>query len=144
MAINAVLMGLVAMALLWLMRKLPRAWWVGGAVVAIVGGTLWVVVSPIVLDPLFNRFVTLRQEPLRGEVRQLARDAGVRVSQIQVMDASRRTTGANAYVAGLDQGASKRIVIYDNLLRDFNHDEQAEHHRPRCSDTSTTATCATG
>ena len=121
-AINAVLMGLVAMALLWLMRKLPRAWWVGGAVVAIVGGTLWVVVSPIVLDPLFNRFVTLRQEPLRGEVLQLARDAGVRVSQIQVMDASRRTTGANAYVAGL--GASKRIVIYDNLLRDFNHDEQ--------------------
>ena len=30
-AINAVLMGLVAMALLWLMRRLPRYWWVGGS-----------------------------------------------------------------------------------------------------------------
>lgn len=121
-AINAVLMGLVALALLWLMRKLPRGWWVPGAAVAVVAGTLWVVVSPIVLDPLFNRFVTLREEPLRGEVFALAEAAGVQVSQIQVMDASRRTTGANAYVAGL--GASKRIVIYDNLLRDFEHDEQ--------------------
>ena len=74
------------------------------------------------LDPLFNRFTPLRQEPLRGEVLALARDAGVRVSEIQVMDASKRTTGANAYVAGL--GASKRIVIYDNLLRDFTHAEQ--------------------
>ena len=44
------------------------------------------------------------------------------MSEIQVMDASKRTTGANAYVAGL--GASKRIVIYDNLLRDFTRAEQ--------------------
>ena len=122
MAINAVLMGLVAMALLWLMRRLPRYWWVGGSVVVIVAATLWVLVSPVVLDPLFNRFTPLRQEPLRGEVLRLARDAGVQVSEIQVMDASKRTTGANAYVAGL--GASKRIVIYDNLLKDFDHAEQ--------------------
>ena len=120
--INAVLMGLVAMALLWLMRRLPRYWWVGGSVVVIVAATLWVLVSPVVLDPLFNRFTPLRQEPLRGEVLRLARDAGVQVSEIQVMDASKRTTGANAYVAGL--GASKRIVIYDNLLNDFDHAEQ--------------------
>ena len=46
----------------------------------------------------------------------------MQVSEIQVMDASKRTTGANAYVAGL--GASKRIVIYDNLLNDFDHAEQ--------------------
>jgi STE24 endopeptidase len=121
-AINAVLMGLVAMALLWLMRRLPRYWWVGGSAVVIVAATLWVLVSPVVLDPLFNRFTPLRQEPLRGEVLRLARDAGVRVSEIQVMDASKRTTGANAYVAGL--GASKRIVIYDNVINDFNHAEQ--------------------
>ena len=121
-AINAVLMGLVAMALLWLMRRLPRYWWVGGSVVVIVAATLWVLVSPVVLDPLFNRFTPLRQEPLRGEVLELAADAGVQVSEIQVMDASKRTTGANAYVAGL--GASKRIVIYDNLLNDFDHAEQ--------------------
>ena len=120
--INAVLMGLLALALLWLMRKLPRGWWVPGAAVVVVGGALWVIVSPIVLDPLFNRFTTLRQEPLRGEVVALAREAGVRVSEIQVMDASKRTTATNAYVAGL--GASKRIVIYDNLLRDFTRAEQ--------------------
>lgn len=121
-AINALLMGLLAMALLWLMRRLPRAWWAPGSAVVIVGATLWVLVSPVVLDPLFNRFTPLRLEPLRAEVLQLAREAGIEVSEIQVIDASKRTTGANAYVAGL--GASKRIVIYDNLLDDFTHAEQ--------------------
>ena len=53
------------------MRRLPRMWWVGGSAVVIVAATLWVLVSPVVLDPLFNRFTPLRQEPLRGEVLRL-------------------------------------------------------------------------
>jgi STE24 endopeptidase len=36
------------------------------------------------------------------------------------MDASRRTTAANAYVTGF--GATKRVVIYDNLLKEFSPD----------------------
>ena len=54
-------MGLLAMALLWLMRRLPRGWWVAAAAaVVVVAATLWVLVSPVVLDPLFNRFTPLR------------------------------------------------------------------------------------
>jgi STE24 endopeptidase len=37
------------------------------------------------------------------------------------MDASRRTTAANAYVAGL--GSTKRVVLYDTLIEDFEFDE---------------------
>jgi STE24 endopeptidase len=120
-AINAALMGLVAVALLWMMRRFPRGWWAPGTAVVVVFATAWVLLSPVVLDPLFNRFVPLERGPLRSDVLQLARDAGVRASDVLVMDASRRTTGANAYVAGL--GATKRIVLYDNLLRDFRREE---------------------
>jgi STE24 endopeptidase len=121
-SINAVEMGLLAVALLWLMRRLPRLWWVPGTVVVVVVAVGWTLFSPVVLDPLFNRFETLRAEPLRSQVLQLAREAGVDASEVQVMDASRRTTGANAYVAGL--GHTKRIVLYDNLLKDFTRAEQ--------------------
>ncbi len=121
-SINAVEMGLLAVALLWLMRRLPRFWWAPGTVVVIVVAVGWTLFSPVVLDPLFNRFETLRQEPLRSQVLQLAREAGVDASEVQVMDASRRTTGVNAYVAGL--GHTKRIVLYDNLLKDFTRAEQ--------------------
>ena len=128
-SINAVEMGLLAVALLWLMRRLPRFWWAPGTVVVIVVAVGWTLFSPVVLDPLFNRFEPLRAEPLRSQVLQLAREAGVDASEVQMMDASRRTTGANAYVAGL--GHTKRIVLYDNLLQGLHARRAAQHRRPR-------------
>jgi STE24 endopeptidase len=77
--------------------------------------------SPIVLDPLFNRFERLQPGELRTDVLDLARRADVRVGEVYVMDASRRTTAANAYVAGL--GSTKRVVLYDTLIRDFSPGE---------------------
>jgi STE24 endopeptidase len=51
----------------------------------------------------------------------LAERAGVQVGEVYVMDASRRTSAANAYVAGL--GTTKRVVLYDTLLGEFSPDE---------------------
>ena len=48
---------------------------------------------------------------------ELARRAGVEVGEVYEVDASRRTTAANAYVTGL--GHTKRVVLYDTLLKDF-------------------------
>jgi STE24 endopeptidase len=45
----------------------------------------------------------------------------VKVGEVYEMDASKRTTAANAYVTGL--GSSKRVVIYDNLIKDFTPDQ---------------------
>jgi STE24 endopeptidase len=71
----------------------------------------------VVLDPLFNRFTPLPHGRLRGEVLGLAERAGVRVKEVYEVDASRRTTAANAYVTGL--GPTKRVVLFDTLMRDF-------------------------
>jgi STE24 endopeptidase len=73
--------------------------------------------GPVVLDPLFNRFTPLPEGELRSDVLDLARRAGVEVGEVFEVDASKRTTAANAYVNGL--GATKRVVLYDTLLREF-------------------------
>jgi STE24 endopeptidase len=99
------------------MRRLGRRWWVGGAAVVVAFGVLMTYVSPVVLDPLFNKFTPLEQGRARSDVLELAQRAGVDVGEVYVIDASRRTTAANAYVAGL--GRTKRVVLYDNLLKDF-------------------------
>ena len=52
---------------------------------------------------------------------ELAKKAGVDVGEVYRVDASRRTTAANAYVNGL--GHSKRVVLFDNLLTAFPRDE---------------------
>jgi STE24 endopeptidase len=77
--------------------------------------------GPVVLDPIFNRFTPLPPGQTRSDVIELAREAGVEVGEVYEVDASRRTTGANAYVSGL--GHTKRVVLYDTLLEGFTREE---------------------
>jgi STE24 endopeptidase len=118
-AIGAVLAAVGGAVVVFALRRFGRRWWMPAAVVVVAFGVITTYATPIVIDPLFNRFDRL-DGPLRGEILALARKADVKVGQIYVMDASRRTTAANAYVTGL--GSTKRVVIYDTLLDKFPPD----------------------
>jgi len=102
-------LGLVALA-----RWFPRVWPVpaaaGAALAVLVVGFL----APVVLEPLFNRFVPLADEELVRDLRRLADQAGAPVREVLVADASRRTRKVNAYVSGL--GRTRRVVLFDTLL----------------------------
>jgi STE24 endopeptidase len=119
--IGAAFAGAGAAAAVALMRRFPRGWWIGGSVVGVGFAAAMLYVGPVVLDPIFNRFTVLPDGRTRSDVLALADSAGVDVGQVYEVDASRRTTASNAYVAGL--GRTKRVVLYDNLLRDFSRDE---------------------
>jgi STE24 endopeptidase len=84
-------------------------------------GVLFTYVGPVVLEPVFNRFTPLPAGQTRDDVLALAHDAGVDVGEVYEVDASRRTTAANAYVNGL--GRTKRVVLFDTLLERFTRDE---------------------
>ena len=73
--------------------------------------------GPVILDPIFNTFTPLPEGSTRDDVLALARRAGVDVGEVYEVDASRRTTAANAYVNGI--GRTKRVVLYDTLLTEF-------------------------
>src|SRR3954471_17972712 len=100
------------------LRRFGTRWWMPGTVVVVAFGVLGSYASPVVLDPLFNRFEKLPAGELRSDGLDLARRAGVDVGQVYEVDASRRTTASNAYVTGL--GHTKRVVLYDNLIKDFS------------------------
>jgi STE24 endopeptidase len=104
-----------------LLRRAGRRWWIPGAALVVAFGAIITYAGPIVLDPLFNRFEPLPAGQLRSDVLDLADRAGVEVGEVYSMDASRRTTAANAYVGGL--GGTKRVVLYDTLLENFTRDE---------------------
>ena len=117
-AIEAVIVGAGGALLVFAMRRFGRNWWAPAAALVVAFAVVMTYASPIVLDPLFNKFEPLERGQLRSDVLELAREADVKVGEVYVMDASRRTTAANAYVAGL--GSTKRVVLYDTLLRDFS------------------------
>ncbi len=118
--IAAIIAAVGAAAALALIRRFPRRWWMPGAVVVVAFGAATIYAGPVVLDPLFNTFKPLEGRA-RADVIELARRAGVDVGQVYEIDASRRTTAANAYVTGL--GKTKRVVLYDTLLENFKRDE---------------------
>jgi len=120
-AIGAVLAGLGAGLFMLLIRRRPRTWWVAGSALVVVIATGFVYAGPVVIDPVFNRFERLPAGTTRSDVLSLARTSGVAVGEVYVVDASRRTTAANAYVTGL--GHTKRVVLYDTLLGSFSREE---------------------
>jgi STE24 endopeptidase len=70
--------------------------------------------APLLVEPLFNRFVPLEDAGLAAELQALADRAQIPIREVLVADASRRTRKANAYVSGL--GRTRRLVLYDTLL----------------------------
>lgn len=116
-AIGALLAGLGCAAAIALMRRLGWSWWIPAAGLVAVAGAALTFAGPLVLDPVFNRFERLPAGQMRSDVLELAARAGVDVGEVYVVDASKRTTAANAYVTGL--GSTKRVVLFDTLLRDF-------------------------
>ena len=120
--IGAILAGAVGTFALWLMRRFGGRWWIPGSAAVVLGAAVITWLAPVVIAPLFNKFNELPPGPARTDVLDLARRAGVDVGHVYEVDASRRTTAINAYVNGI--GSSKRVVLYDTLLKDLNRSER--------------------
>ena len=96
-------------------------WWAPAGAGSVAFGAVLAALAPVVLDPIFNEFTPLPEGETRADVLDARRRAGVRVGEVYSVDASRRTTAANAYVTGL--GPTKRVVLFDTLLDRYSRDE---------------------
>ncbi|AEG58837.1 M48 family metallopeptidase [Desulforamulus ruminis] len=119
--LDLILSALGVLLLFWILGRWPGIWWLLGAGFV----SLWLVLQsylwPVLVSPLFNQFVPAKDPAIISMVQELSQKAGVPVDEVLVMDASQRTTKANAYFTGL--GATKRIVLYDTLLKDYPADQ---------------------
>ncbi len=74
-----------------------------------------------IIVPLFNKQTPLEEGELRKAIEQFSSKVGFRLTNIYVIDGSKRSTKANAYFTGL--GKQKRIVLYDTLIDSMNTQE---------------------
>ena len=115
-AVGGVVGAVVLAGFYTLTRLAPDWWWAFGAAAGAALVVLMSFVFPVLVEPVFNTFVPMPDGPLRDELVAMAARDGLPVREVLVADASRRTTGLNAYVSGF--GATRRIVVYDTLLRE--------------------------
>jgi STE24 endopeptidase len=115
----------VVLVLFALMRHSPRRWWLYAWIPAVLFELFLIVITPMVIDPLFNKFEPLNKEhaDLVASVEKLTKRAGVPIppERMFLMLASQKTNAINAYVTGL--GASKRVVIWDTTIQKTTNEE---------------------
>ncbi len=98
-----------------LLRRSPRRWWLWTGLGAIPLVVLLIFVSPIWIDPLFNRFGPMQDQRLEARILALADRAGIEGGRVYEVEKSVDTEAVNAYVTGF--GGTKRIVLWDTILR---------------------------
>ena len=117
--------GALVMLLFWVMGKSPRRWWCWFWLPTMAAVVLGVFISPLVIDPLFNKFEPLSQSnpALVARLEQVVARGGIEIpaDRMFLMKASEKVTGLNAYVTGF--GASKRVVVWDTSIAKATPDE---------------------
>ncbi|MDH4028966.1 MAG: M48 family metallopeptidase [Nitrospirota bacterium] len=121
LVISTILMGLMISAGLFLVQKSPGLWWLWVWGFFLVFSLFIMYISPYVIEPLFHKFSPIDDESLVSGIRGVMEKAGIKVSRVFRMDASKRTKHTNAYFTGI--GRVKRIVLYDTLLEKMDRDE---------------------
>lgn len=123
--IRGFIIGALLMIFLSMMLAILHTW-LGDALIILFTAVMFLFGLLIsFLYPFFsrigNKFVPLEDGELRTRLMELLTSHGYKVRDIQVMDASRRTTKLNAYFTGF--GSTKTIVLYDNLVNAMTPDE---------------------
>ena len=122
--IGIVLGGLVAMALVGIVRRLPNTWHIWGALVTMAFAVFIVMIGPVIIQPMFNKVTRLEDPRVTKPILSLARANGIPATDVYEIDASRQTTRMSANVSGY--GKTMRITLNDNLLRRGSQEEIQE------------------
>ena len=118
----ALVVGVPLLALiLWIMQAAGTLWWLWAWAALTAFQLIAMVVYPMVIAPLFNKFEPLADTAIVTRVQALMQRCGFRAKGFFVMDGSRRSAHSNAYFTGF--GAAKRVVFYDTLLKRLSGDE---------------------
>lgn len=82
---------------------------------------LMLVLAPVLILPLFNKFTPLPEGSLRDRLVKLAQRTNFRTQNIQVMDGSKRSRHSNAFFTGF--GRFRKIVLFDTLVAQLSEPE---------------------
>src|SRR5215468_6428081 len=104
-----------------LLKKSPRRWWLYTGLLTIPFLILSILVTPILIEPLFNKFGPMKNKELEAKILQLAERAGIEGGRVYEVAKSEDTKTLNAYVTGF--GATKRIVLWDTTIAKLDQDE---------------------
>ncbi len=110
-----IVFGSILMTLLYMaMRKVKERWWIWGGVVTFCFLVFIMFIGPVFISPLFNKYKSLEEGPVREAILSMARANSVPADNVYEFDASKQSDRISANVSGI--GSTIRVSLNDNLL----------------------------
>jgi STE24 endopeptidase len=115
LAVLLVLGSILMIPLFGVVRRLQRNWWIWGAAVMLVFLAFVVLIAPVYISPLFNKYTTVQDPHIKDPILSMARANGIPATDVYEFDASRQSNRVSANVSGF--AGTERISLNDNLLK---------------------------
>lgn len=120
-AINDVIISLFLWIPYMILFNSPKTWWLQLGLIIIPIIIFMTFISPLVIDPIFNKYTSIKDEKLGQEIVKLLEKSDIADAEIFMVDKSKDTKNMNAYMTGISK--SKRIVLWDNTINNLTEDE---------------------
>jgi STE24 endopeptidase len=98
-----------------LIRRAPKRWWLWGGLVTSLFLIFAIVISPVLIEPLFNKYTPAPPGAVRDSVVEMAKANGVPSDKIFIYDGSKQSNRYTANVSGLF--GSARIAMSDTMFK---------------------------
>ena len=121
LAISTVLGALFFLGVYALIRRTGARWWLWSGGFAAAALALFLLVSPTLIEPLFNSYKPVPDGPVKAALTVQAKKAGISADRIFLFDGSRQSNNFTANVSGL--GSAARIAISDVAMKQASLDE---------------------
>lgn len=119
--LSAVIGGPLLALIVWIYTLLGASFWIYAWIIATAFSLFMMMFYSSIIVPLFNKQTPLEAGELKDAINNFAEKVGFTLTDIFVIDGSKRSSKANAYFSGF--GPKKRIVLFDTLIKDLTTDE---------------------
>ena len=121
LVIGAIITIPLLMALISIVTKMGEFWWIYGFVFITFFQVLMMVLYPMLIMPIFNKFSPIQEGELKDKLFSLAQKTNFKTNSIEVMDGSKRSSHSNAFFTGF--GGFRKIVLFDTLIEQLNSNQ---------------------
>jgi STE24 endopeptidase len=121
MIVTAIVGAIFAIGIYWLIRRTGKRWWLWSGGLTAIALAFFMLLAPVLIEPLFNKFEPVPPGQVRDAVVQMAGRAGIPPNKIYMYNGSRQSNNFTANAGGV--GSTARVAISDVAFKNASLDE---------------------
>ena len=119
--VSVLFVTVLAIGVYWLIRRTGKQWWIWSSALTAAFLALFVLISPVLIEPLLNKYEPVPPGQVRDAVVEMAGRAGVPPERVFMYNGSRQSNNFTANAGGV--GSTARVAISDVALKSASLDE---------------------